>query len=87
MNDKELRATALASLKQRRGLERQLRLYTITNVTLVVIWALSGRGEFWPIWPIAFWGLALVWQAIAYNHRPKPISEDEIEREMKRLDS
>ena len=43
MNDKELRATALASLKQRRGLERQLRLYAITNVTLVVIWALSGR--------------------------------------------
>ena len=87
MNDKELREAALASLKHRRGLERQLRIYAITNITLVVIWALSGRGDFWPIWSISFWGLALIWQAISYNHRPKPITEDEIKSEMKKLGS
>ena len=87
MNDQELREAALASLKHRRGLERQLRIYAITNITLVVIWALSGRGDFWPIWSIAFWGLALIWQAISYNHRPKPITEDEIQSEMKKLGS
>ena len=87
MKDQDLREAALASLKHRRGLERQLRIYAITNITLVVIWALSGRGDFWPIWPIAFWGLALIWQAVSYNHRPKPITEEEIESEMRRLDS
>ena len=87
MNDQELREAALASLKHRRGLERQLRIYAITNITLVVIWALSGRGDFWPIWSIAFWGLALIWQAISYNHRPKPITEDEIRSEMTKLGS
>ena len=87
MNDQELRDVALANLKHRRGLERQLRVYAIANITLVVIWALSGRGDFWPIWSIAFWGLALIWQAISYNHRPRPITEDEITNEMKRLGS
>ena len=44
MKDQDLREAALASLKHRRGLERQLRIYAITNITLVVIWAL-GRGD------------------------------------------
>lgn len=86
MNDEKLRDAALASLKHRRGLKEQLKTYFITNITLVVIWALSGRGDFWPIWSIAFWGLSLIWQAISFNHRSRPITEDEINDEMKRLD-
>jgi hypothetical protein len=29
-------------------------------VLLLVVWALTGAGVFWPIWPIGFWGLGLV---------------------------
>ena len=87
MNDQNLREAALGRLKHRRGLEKQLKIYAITNITLVVIWALSGGGDFWPIWSIAFWGVSLIWQAISFNHRSRPITEDEINAEMKRLRS
>jgi hypothetical protein len=29
-------------------------------VLLLVIWALTGAGALWPVWPIGFWALGLV---------------------------
>ena len=34
-------------------------IFMRVTVLLVVIWALSGAGYFWPIWVIAWWGIAL----------------------------
>ena len=60
MSPENLRDEALARLKHRKGLKKQLKTYVITNLTLIVIWAMSGQGDFWPAWSIVFWGLALV---------------------------
>ena len=52
-------------------------------ILLIVIWAMTDRGYFCPIWPILGWGIALVihyWTVF----RQKPITEDEIRREMER---
>jgi hypothetical protein len=49
---------------------------------LVVLWAATGRGSFWPIWPILGWGAALAVQGWKLSHPAKPFSEAEIEREM-----
>ena len=87
MSSDNLREKALANLKHRRGLQKQLKIYAITNVTLVIIWALSGRGDFWPIWSIVFWGLALIYQAWAFNFPEKPITEEDISQEVNRINS
>ena len=34
--------------------------YIGTMLLLVAIWALTGAGYFWPIWPILGWGVGLV---------------------------
>jgi len=34
-------------------------IYVIVNVMLIAIWAASGGGYFWPIWPILGWGIGL----------------------------
>jgi hypothetical protein len=34
--------------------------FVLVNVLLIVIWAASGGGYFWPIWPLLGWGLGLV---------------------------
>jgi fatty acid desaturase len=31
--------------------------YLAVSALLIVIWALTGAGYFWPIWPILGWGL------------------------------
>jgi hypothetical protein len=35
----------------------ELTTYLATAVLLVTIWALTGAGYFWPIWPILGWGV------------------------------
>jgi Domain of unknown function (DUF1707) len=44
--------------RQRAGGEWQA--WASVAVLLLVIWALTGAGVFWPIWPIGFWALGLV---------------------------
>jgi len=47
----ERRTSALAS---------PLFTYLAVSVMLVAIWALTGAGYFWPIWPIMGWGLCAI---------------------------
>ena len=48
----------------RQGLQGQWAHYASVSLLLVGIWALSGRGYFWPAWPMLGWGFALVSHAL-----------------------
>lgn len=77
------REAALKRLKDKRDFKNHAATYLIVNALLVVIWAVSGQGFFWPIWPILGWGIGLALNAwTAYFQRP--ISEDDIRREMEK---
>jgi len=85
MDGEERRAAAVARLKARRDFMRGLLVYTLVNAALVVIWFVQDeRGFFWPIWPIAGWGLAVAMQWWA-AYRQRPISEADIEQELGRM--
>ena len=82
MYDEERREAAVGRLKAKRNFTRGLFVYVAVNAGLVVVWFLQDdRGFFWPIWPIAGWGLAVAMQWWTL-YRQKPISEADIEREM-----
>jgi hypothetical protein len=51
-------------LRLRQSFYRSLAIYLAVNGMLVGIWAVSGAGYFWPIWPIMGWGIAIVAQAV-----------------------
>jgi class 3 adenylate cyclase len=36
-----------------------LTVYVLVNVPLIGIWAASGGGYFWPVWPILGWGIGV----------------------------
>ena len=55
----------------------------IVNVALVVVWAVTWTGYFWPIWPIIVWGIGLAFHAWAV-FGSRPITEDQIQREIER---
>jgi Domain of unknown function (DUF1707) len=38
----------------------ELRAFLATSALLLAIWALTGAGYFWPVWPILGWGALLV---------------------------
>jgi len=72
---------------QRLGAKQEFRGHLITylavNTLLVVVWAATGAGSFWPIWPIAGWGIGLAIHAFAIYGR-KPVTEEDIQAEMGR---
>jgi hypothetical protein len=37
-----------------------LRVYIAVNALLVAIWALTGMGYFWPVWPLLGWGVGVL---------------------------
>jgi len=50
---------------ERRGFVEHLRVYVGVIALLVVIWALTGMGYFWPVWPMLGWGIGIVSHATA----------------------
>lgn len=80
------RDQAVTQLKKRRDFHAHLLVYVLFNAFLVVIWAVIGvHVFFWPIFPIAGWGIGLVMNAwdVYWRH---PISETDINREIERED-
>jgi hypothetical protein len=84
--DDALREEAVARLRKKRDFAMHALIYLLVNGFLVVIWAVTGADFFWPIFPIAGWGIGLAANAWDVYGR-RPISEAEIRREMERLRS
>ena len=80
------REAAVKRVKARRDFKTHVAAYVIVNLFLIGIWALGDRGFFWPIWVMLAWGIGLAFNAWDVYFR-KPISEQDIQREMERGDS
>ncbi len=84
-DDADRRTAAIEQLKAKRAFWQDLVSYMVVNGFLVVVWAITGRGYFWPAWVMAGWGIGVVLHAwTVFGQRP--ISEAEIRREMDRQD-
>lgn len=88
-SDKEPVVGSTERERARKRLERRLKFrgdlvaYILINAFLVVIWAVSGRGYFWPGWVMGGWGVLLLLDAWTLYFR-HPITEADIDRELRR---
>ena len=79
------RKAAIRRLKARRGFRQHLVLYAAVNGFLVLPWAITDGGAFWPVWRV-IWGILLAlhgWRV----YGEQPITEADIQREMKKGDA
>lgn len=79
-----LRDRALKRLKKRREFATHVVVYLLVNSFIVAIWAATSSGFFWPVFPMAGWGIGLAmngWEV----WRGDDFTEVQIAREMKRL--
>jgi uncharacterized membrane protein len=83
-SEQGLREQAIQRLKKKRDFKTHVLIYVVVNTFLVVIWAVTSAGFFWPIFPILGWGIGVLANAWDVYGR-KPISEEEIRREADRL--
>jgi hypothetical protein len=81
--EEDLRERAIARLKKKSDFRAHLLAFLLVNGFIVVIWAITSSGFFWPIFPIFGWGIGLVFNA--WDVYREPVSEERIRREMGRL--
>ena len=80
-----LRDQAVRQLKKQRDFRSHLLVYILVNTFLVVIWLLTDPGGFfWPMFPIAGWGIGVIMNAWDVYGR-REITEEDIHREMEHL--
>ncbi len=80
------REEALRRLERQRDFQSHLVVYVVVNAAVWMLWAIGGGGYPWPAWLTGLWAIGLLlngWEA--YFRRP--ISEHDIDREIKRLHS
>jgi|SRR5690242_4287944 2TM domain-containing protein len=80
-----LRERAVKRLKKRRDFYTHLLVFTLVNAFIVAIWAVTGSGFFWPIFPIVGWGIGLVMNAWD-TFRDEDFDEEQIQREIRRIE-
>jgi hypothetical protein len=56
----ESRAPARRDLRRPPGVPAPVIPYLVFAFWMVVLWALTGAGYFWPIWPLLGWGIPLM---------------------------
>jgi hypothetical protein len=86
IDDREetLRDRAIQHLKKKSEFRAHLLAYVLINAFLVVIWAVTGANFFWPAFPMAGWGIGLVFNAWDVYRRQIP-TEEQVAREMESL--
>jgi hypothetical protein len=83
--DSDLRRQAVTRIKRRRAFWMLLLTYIVVNAFLILVWAFTGRGYFWPGWVLVGWGVGIAFSAIstfASGLSAGNPSEDEIQREI-----
>jgi hypothetical protein len=80
----DLRARAVLRLKKKAEFRTHLFVYLVVNAFIIGIWAVTGVGFFWPVFPLFGWGIGLVMHAWDVYWR-KPLSEDQIHQEMEHM--
>lgn len=80
----DLRVRALQRLRKKADFRVHLLIYCLVNGMIVIIWAMTTSGFFWPIFPIAGWGIGLVANAYEAYVKDDP-TEAQVAAEVERL--
>ena len=83
MTDDSARQQAIQRLHQRRGFLNYVIGAVVVSLFMVVIWFLSGRGSFWPIWVMGGFLIGGIFYGVNQMMN-KPLTEDQIQREMQK---
>jgi hypothetical protein len=80
--NREIEAARAEWVRRRREkFQRDFTVYLVMSAFFVVLWLLTSRSYFWPIWPILAWGLGMFFEwKKAYM-----MSEAAIERGARRI--
>ena len=82
----EIREAAKKRIKAQRDYKQYLWVWAAVSILLTAIWALTGRGYFWPVWAIFGMGVGALFAGLdAYGKFGRGIiTEADIDKEIER---
>jgi hypothetical protein len=85
VDETQLHKVARRHVQMKRGFFVHLLTYIGVNAMFILIWALTGRGYPWFIWPLAAWGIGILVNGITVAMELFAPEERAIDREMRRM--
>ena len=76
------RDEARKRLEERRGFTSNVAFYIVVNAFLILVWAFTGGGYFWPGWVMGGWGVALILSHLNRRYLRRPITDADVDAEL-----
>jgi uncharacterized ion transporter superfamily protein YfcC len=76
-------AQARKRVTDRRDFGSHVVVYLVVNAFLILVWAVTSAGYFWPAWVLGGWGIGLVLHAWEVFVR-RPITDADVQAELQR---
>ena len=74
---------AALQMQRWRDFGSQVLAYVIGSIVFIIIWAVQGKGFFWPIYPLLVWGLGVSVQHFTVVIRGQ-ITDEDVRRTLNR---
>jgi len=87
MSEEEIYRLARKRVEDKKGFYIHFAVYIGVNLLLVIIWATTGAGFPWFIFPLGGWGIGILFHflGVFVFSRPSDWERREIEKEVERL--
>jgi hypothetical protein len=87
MTEEQIYQVARKRVEEKKGFYTHLATYIVVNAMLIIIWALTGQGYPWFVWPLAGWGIGIIFHFLGVFafHKGTAWESREIEKEAERL--
>ena len=87
LSEEEIYRLAKKRVEEKKGVFSHIIIYVVVNAVLVIIWALTGRGYPWFIWPIFGWGIGLIFHVLGVFvfNRNMHWERNEVEKEAQKI--
>jgi len=85
MSEDEIYEQASKRVKEKKRFYSGLATYAVVNAVLVVIWALSGRGYPWFLWPLGIWGVFVLGDFLRIFVFGKGSDDEAIKKEVEKM--
>ena len=87
MAEEELYRKARKRVEEKKGFYTHFAVYVVVNLILVIIWATTGAGFPWFVFPLGGWGIGILFHflGVFVFSRQSSWERREIEKEVERL--
>jgi hypothetical protein len=85
MTEEQIYNEASKRVRARKRFCSGLATYLIVNAVLIVIWALSGQGYMWFLWPLGIWGVFVLGDYLRVFVFGAGSDQQAIEKEVERI--